>query len=266
MRLARIINLHFENIHQQSGLTINKIKIMAFYQDIVSAYDEIFPLNKMQVSFIERVYPAFTGKYFLDAGCGTGSLAIDLGRKGAGVKAFDLDEDMILRAVKKCPQALNVKFIKGDLLTIGQDYSGFNFDMVYCFGNTLVHLANAHDINQFIGSVSKLLKPGGRLLLQIVNYDRILENHIQSLPTIESENYRFERYYSFREDGAIDFSTTLKALQSDDVSKQTVRLLLLKKDELFNLLSPYFSNVNFYGSFKGEAWSNESFHTIVEAW
>ncbi len=239
---------------------------MAFYQDIVSAYDEIFPLNKMQVSFIERVCPGFVGKYFLDAGCGTGSLAIDLGRKGAGVKAFDLDEDMIFKAREKCPQALNVKFAKGDLLTIGQDYNGFSFNMVYCFGNTLVHLANTNEITQFIHSVSKLLKTQGKLLLQIVNYDRILENNLHTLPTIESENYRFERYYSLREDGAIDFSTSLKALMSGEVSKQTVRLLPLKKEELYHLLSPFFSNINFYGSFKGDAWSNDSFHTVVEAW
>lgn len=238
---------------------------MAFYNNIVAAYDEIFPLNKMQVSFIEHIQPVFSGKNMLDAGCGTGSLAIDLGRKGAAVKGFDLDATMIAKAVDKCPQALNVKFDQGDLTNFAANYNDVVFNVVCCFGNTLVHLSSLSDIEKFVSSAQSKIRPGGKLLIQIVNYDRVLKERVDVLPTISSKNYTFERFYSFNASRMIDFSTTLTRIDSGERYEQTVQLLPLKKDELYKLLVPYFTSIRFWGSFKREEWSSNSFHTIVEA-
>ena len=244
---------------------MDKNNNMSFYHDIVSAYDEIFPLNQQQVCFIEQMFSQLGGKKMLDAGCGTGSLAIALGRRSASVRAFDLDVDMVNRALEKCPQAIDAKFLQGDLLKMDGLFPQKTFDIVYCFGNTLAHLPSLKDVEQFVLSSSQLLKDAGKLLVQIVNYDRVMESRVGSLPTIESDHYIFERLYGYRDDNAIDFTTNLMAKSDNSVCRQSVRLIPLLKYEIERILEKYFSQVSFYSSFDKAMWSTDSFHTIIEA-
>ena len=238
---------------------------MSFYSSIVKGYDEIFPLNKAQADFIESIFPVLYGKKILDAGCGTGSLAIEMGRRSARVEAFDLDDAMILKAKEKCPQAIDVHFSKNNLLTFGKDYVSESFDLVYCLGNTLAHLSCLEDVRTYVDAVTGVLKPGGYALIQVVNYDRVINNKITQLPTIESDNYVFERNYIPESHGIIQFSTILKNKQTDEQYAQSVPLIPILKNDLDHLLSSEFTNIRYVGSFKKEEWSDEAFHTVVIA-
>ena len=46
------------------------------------------------------------------------------------------------------------------------------------------------------------------LVIQIVNYDRILKNHIETLPLIKNDKVEFIRHYQFNLP-YLNFSTTL---------------------------------------------------------
>ncbi|MCW3789052.1 class I SAM-dependent methyltransferase [Plebeiibacterium sediminum] len=239
---------------------------MSFYKDIVNAYDEIFPLNIKQLSFVEDLYASLGGKKMLDAGCGTGSLAIALGRRSASVKAFDLDGEMIKKAKEKCPQAINVKFKEGDLLLIGDVYKHGAFDLVYCFGNTVAHLNDLDEVKVFCEAAKSLLKPNGKLLLQTVNYDWVLNNDVKSLPTIESDHYIFERVYRYIETSSkIEFTTNL--ISKIEGAKQTQKVILfpIVKKQLEDILKQSFTDVKFYASFNRDEWNKDSFHTVIEA-
>ncbi|TAJ12510.1 methyltransferase domain-containing protein [Marinilabiliaceae bacterium JC017] len=239
---------------------------MAFYNSIADVYDQLFPLNMGQVEFIEKSFPGvLSGVRLIDAGCGTGSLAIMLARRGANVAAFDGDDGMIEKARMKQPQALNLRFSTGDLITKFTDFNAGAFDGVLCFGNTLVHLINHAAISGFIGAAAGALKQGGKLWLQIVNYDRVVKEQADSLPTINAGGYGFERKYDYRPDGLIDFNTRLIEAQSGEVIENSVPLLPLRKEELVALLQPYFSQIAVFGDFKRTPWSDTSFHLVVEA-
>ena len=62
------------------------------------------------------------------------------------------------------------------------DFQEKQFDTVLCFGNTLVHLLTTNLIQQMLNGVNAILKPGGMFLMQILNYDYILNEHISELP------------------------------------------------------------------------------------
>ena len=53
------------------------------------------------------------------------------------------------------------------------------FDLIFCIGNSMVHLNDNEEILRFLRNCKKSLKVGGYLLLQIVNYDRILVKNIR---------------------------------------------------------------------------------------
>ncbi len=239
---------------------------MAFYSSISIAYDQLFPLNPAQAEFVDSCFAnSVAGKKIVDAGCGIGSLAILLARRSANVYGFDSDSNMIDIAKEKQPQALNLKFNVGDLVDELSGLERNRYHGVLCFGNTLVHLATIDRIEQFVKQSSRLLKRDGKLLIQIVNYDRVLKKKVDSLPTINTDNYEFIRKYNHRSDGLIDFETVLSAKFTCEQTVNSVLLLPLRREELEDALTPYFTKVNFYGDFKKSPLSEDSFHIVVEA-
>jgi glycine/sarcosine N-methyltransferase len=82
-----------------------------------------------------------------------------------------------------------------DMRKIGEYYGRESFDALYCLGNTLVHLEGPEQIGIFLDAAFKLVKPDGVLILQILNYDHIVDDHINELPEIKTEKLRFSRWY-----------------------------------------------------------------------
>ena len=70
----------------------------------------------------------------LDAGCGTGRLAVELSRRGHVVTAVDLDPDMIDKARDK---SSDITWLVGDLSTVDVTTRGGLFDVIVMAGNIL---------------------------------------------------------------------------------------------------------------------------------
>jgi len=239
---------------------------MTFYNRIVEAYDQLFPFNPKQQDFIEESLSVdLANKRILDIGCGTGSLAINLARRSANVDAFDFDPMMIVKAEEKRPQALNLRFRQGDMLKLGSMYRTASYDAILCFGNTLVHLVDVKQIENVLLGISDGLKAEGRFFMQIVNYDRILNDQVDHLPTIDAADYSFKRDYMHRKDGLIDFSTRLTVKSDKTVLQSSIPLFPLRKSELLTLMNGLFSEVRYFGGFDRSEWTEQSFHLVIEA-
>lgn len=239
---------------------------MSSYDILVEAYDELFPLNAGMVHFVEQQFGGrVNGLHLLDAGCGTGSLAIALARHGAGIKAFDLNPGMVDKAEGKRPQALNLMFRVGSLLDMESLYPGQIFDGILCVGNTLVHLPDRVAIASFFDQALRLLKPGGKLVVQMVNYDNIMAHKPDSLPVINTKHYLFERGYEYTASGHVRFITSLSNMENGHSLKDSTLLLPCEKSFLENELEGRFRTVDFFGAFDGAPWHGTTFHTIVVA-
>ncbi len=68
---------------------------MAFYKSISEHYDDIFPLNPMQLDFVLKSFDTTSGLKVLDVGCGTGSLSIALAPHFGKVIGIDPDAKML---------------------------------------------------------------------------------------------------------------------------------------------------------------------------
>src|SRR5271169_1210431 len=72
---------------------------------------------------------SFHPKSVLDAGCGTGRVAIELARRGLEVVGVDVDESMIAEARRLDPE---LTWVRADLATLAL---GRRFDAVVMAGN-----------------------------------------------------------------------------------------------------------------------------------
>ncbi|MGE5368389.1 MAG: magnesium protoporphyrin IX methyltransferase [Chloroflexota bacterium] len=101
------------------------------------------------------------GQRLLDAGCGTGALAIEAARRGADVVAVDLSPTLISLAQERAPQDLpgRVTFAVGDLL----DPAFGAFDHVVAM-DSLIHYEGA-DIARTLAALAP--RVGGSLIFTI---------------------------------------------------------------------------------------------------
>jgi hypothetical protein len=102
--------------------------------------------------------------------------------------------------------------------------------------------------------VYSVLKPGGQLLLQILNYDYILKEKVSQLPLVETENIRFIRKYQFEENSPIiRFQTDLVVKKEGKTIVNETPLLALTSQELTKLLNDAgFSDIEMFSNFKQE--------------
>jgi SAM-dependent methyltransferase len=240
---------------------------MSFYPSILPWYDQIFPLAPVQCDFVFS-FGANPDLSVLDIGCGTGSLIVFLARVFRKTAGLEPDEYMLEAARRKAlKQTAGTWFIQAGMLDLTQEFASTSVDRLICFGNTLPHLANLAEAGEFARQAFQILKPDGLLLIQIINYDRILNRKLGGLPTIENEELSFERIYEYSENPThIQFQTRLTMKASGLVIENDVPLLALRPSRLRKTLEDAgFSDISEFGSFKKDPFTLESQPYIVSA-
>ncbi|OEF96541.1 class I SAM-dependent methyltransferase [Desulfuribacillus alkaliarsenatis] len=233
-----------------------------FYSEIAKYYDYIFPTGKAQIELIKEEVGS-QPKDILDVACGSGGYSEQLDQTGYNVTAIDLDEQMVKSLKAKNP---NIDTYVLNMLEIEQ--LNKTFDLIFCIGNSVVHLNNNDEIKQYLQACKRCLNPRGKVVVQVINYDRVLDQQVKSLPLIKNADAGiiFERYYNYIEDQhKIDFHTILKT--EDNELENHVLLHPIKSSEFVQLLQESgFKNIQLYGSFKKDTYKpQESAPLIIVA-
>jgi len=241
----------------ENNIIKKELNFMEFYSEFSKNYDKIFPLNQKKFDLLDRYFKNFKEKRsdlkLLDVGCGTGNYAIALAKKGYNIKAVDIDKEMVSLAETKIKEEkVNIDIFRMGMMNIKEKFKKNSFDGIYIIGNVLVHLKR-DEIKGFLNLTAELLKDNGKIFIQIVNYNRILNLNLGGLPTIysEDESVRFERNYEYdQKENIIYFKTKLINNSNNEILTQNkIKLYPLVKSELENFLeSSGFKIENIYGN------------------
>lgn len=225
-----------------------------FYDSISDNYEDIFQPNEKQINFLEE---RAKGK-ILDVACATGKVAKRLQDDGYDVMGIDLEEKFVDKAINenkidaKCMNMLDIDKLED------------NFGLIYCIGNSLVHLDSTEKINEFLKKCYDKLNPNGNLVLQIINFHPFLkvdDDYLGDLPTIKNEKVEFVRKY-FRNGDFIQFNTVMTA--ADKSIENDVNLFPITSDELVKLLEQNgFENIKIYGGFNKAEFDKENSRPLV---
>lgn len=117
----------------------------------------------------------------LDAGCGTGTLALDLAGRGHRVVGVDLSEAMIAVARAK-DTASSVTWRTGDITTLERVPGEEAFDLVTCVADTLNHLETPDLWEKAFRRLGAQLRAGGWLF-----FDAMTSRGLQRLDKFVAE-------------------------------------------------------------------------------
>lgn len=249
--------------------------MITMYDNLLEYYDELFPVEQSKIAYIEETLSAIASNAggnalprILDVGCATGTFDIQLMRKHMDVTGIDNNATMIQSACRRNPEPrTNARFFRMDMREAAGALASNAYSAVLCLGNTLVHLDSRNEIDRFLKEMYGLLVPGGALILQLVNYERVLAEGIERLPSIESTRCRFERQYLRREDGRISFEVTLFSSTEQVVFRDRNTLFPLKAQDLEDgLKAAGFSRVEFRDSFDSGDYTGTDLGLVCTAW
>ncbi len=132
--------------------------------------------TQAEAEFVADAMGLTPGQQVLDVGCGYGRHAMELAARGFHVVGLDLSAPLLLRGGEEAQRRnLQINFVRGDMRELDFDSQ---FDGAYCLFSTFGYFDDETN-KRTIASIARALKPGGRILLEILNRDYV----IADLPT-----------------------------------------------------------------------------------
>lgn len=256
-KLYRYIGYQYSPLRQPEGkLLMVKTLIHTFESQFAKVYDFVFPLTKPKQTLLKQ----FLGNHhsLLDVGCANGAVGNRFKDNLSEYVGVDINDRMIDTCL--------INNLDAHLLDM-RDIKSLNktFDRLICIGNTLVFLKDKNEIKKQIELFADVLNDEGEVLIQLVNYDRIISQNITSLPTLKDESYKcqLERLYTLSKDkSAVQFDLVLHIGRSH--YNGSASLVALTSEEIKEMLvRAGFEIKAMFGSFNQEAYDKDVSQSLL---
>lgn len=139
--------------------------------------------------FLKVLNPSKQEK-ILDLCCGQGRHSLELARRGFNfVEGLDRSRYLIKRAKETArKEGIGVKFREGDARKLL--YPADSFDIVMILGNSFGYFETIQEDIQVLKEVFRVLKPGGKLIIDLPDGDHIKKNfQLRSWEWIDKKNF-----------------------------------------------------------------------------
>ncbi len=237
------------------------------YDDMGADYDCFVDWESrlaFELPALLKILSEHNARRILDAACGTGRHAIALAQRGLNVVGADLSAAMVEQARRNAVVAgVDVPFYQAGLGQLAGQITG-PFDAILCLGHSLPHLLSAAEVRAALDDFAHLLHPGGALLLQNRNDERLLGQGQRFLPLSThregEDEWLFLRFLDLSAERISFHLITLHRHNREwnyRVSTTTQRPLFKAELET-DLVQAGFSSMSFYGG-----WSMEPFDSAI---
>ena len=237
----------------------------SFYDSVSHYYDKMIDFD----SALQKRKELLSGfvrsqiKSVADVGCGTGIDSISLSRLGLNVSAFDPSSKMISAAkVKTEIQKKKIEFYNYAADAIPKSF--FNkFDLVVSLGNTLANIP-FNKIRKSFTRLFKLAKKDGSVLIQILNYEKILREKERIVNITKKDGEYFLRFYDFSKN---DLTFNILRFNADHTSKKeliSTKIFPYKSKELKKIFRTVgFKEIVLYGSLDKKPFDPKSSNDLI---
>ena len=133
-----------------------------------------------QLELIERELNLPEGARVLDVACGTGRHAVALASRGHHVTCVDLSADYLAAAERRAGEhGVAVRLVRADMRDLSPLPSA-SFDAAINMYTSFGYFEADEDNVRSVAAIAGALRPGGRLLIDVINRDWFVRNHFPS--------------------------------------------------------------------------------------
>ena len=242
------------------------------YDDFAPDYDRFvdWPARlARELPFLEATLGKQGAQRVLDAACGTGHHALALAGRGYQAAGADLSPRMIEEARTHAQaMGLAVRFEVAGFGSLAQTFAQ-PFDAVLCLGNSLPHLLTPQAVRSALADFAATLRPGGVLVIQNRNYDRVWRERERFMP-LESrrageQEWLFFRFMDFHQ-ATLTFNLVTLERRGEGWTYRvgSTELRPLLQEELAAWLAQAgFGQIRFYGSYAGEPFDAQTSGDLI---
>jgi glycine/sarcosine N-methyltransferase len=147
---------------------------MSWLYEVLYAEQEMDQLGQLFLKEHESLIKRSTTSRIRDVSCGNGMQAIALCRAGLNVRASDKSSEMI-RLARRNAEEMKVPLdvFQAEWKELPTE-SEEPYSLLLCHGNSICHTSNRVDRKAVLDRFYKMLEPGGTLLLDSRNWEKLI--------------------------------------------------------------------------------------------
>lgn len=199
-----------------------------FYETLASDYDSMTrfkPRLPGEEVMLGRWRVRYGFDSALDAGCGTGLHTIVLARMGVRTSGADPSAAMLDEARRHArEEGVDVKFAKADFASLGTRLPD-RFQAVLVLGNSLPHVLKQDELMASLRGLAAVLDTNGILVLQLLNYEKILASGERIVGVNHARDQYFVRFYDFLEE-LVRFNVLVITTEQESIKHRLMSTLL----------------------------------------
>lgn len=236
-----------------------------FYNSASIYYDKMIDFNSalqkrkiLLSNFIDEKI-----KTVADVGCGTGVDSISLFQLGLMVTAFDPSIEMINVAKGNCKNTnTQIDFNNYSASKIPKTFYN-KFDFVVSLGNTIANIP-LKQLEKSFTKFYKMLKDDGQVLIQLLNYEKVLKNKERIVNITKKDNEYFIRFYDF---GKKDLTFNILKFNADQTTAKeliSTKLFPYTTKELKQILKKIgFKKIEIFGGLDKKTFDVKTSNDLV---
>ncbi|OGJ91646.1 MAG: hypothetical protein A2487_00280 [Candidatus Raymondbacteria bacterium RifOxyC12_full_50_8] len=239
-----------------------------FYEALAPGYDALFMFEerlKTESALLKPWVDRFTVTSAVDAACGTGLHAFVLARMGIAVTGVDLSPAMVAKANDHAKKLnLSIPFVTGTIQELHKLVKT-RVNAIFCTGNTIPHLTKKSSLVAAFRSFKKCLTPKGGVVLQLLNYRKILKDRDRIVGINRRGKTEFIRFYDLgKRNIRFNMLTITEADKGLSHTLESTTLYPYRSGEVACALKAAgFSDIKLFGSLAMEPYMPKSSDTLV---
>jgi SAM-dependent methyltransferase len=139
--------------------------------------EELLERARAEVDFLVEAVHVSPPAGILDVGCGFGQHSVELAARGYAVTGIDLSTELLTEARRMSQErGVSVTWVEKDMRQIAYDAE---FDAVICLFTSFGYFDSEEENRDVLRRMSRALRRGGRLVLDVENRDGLLMRYLQ---------------------------------------------------------------------------------------
>lgn len=149
-----------------------------FYDDLAATYHALYPdweseSTAQAVALLHLLGAPEPGAVIADPACGIGTQLLGMAAAGHRLLGSDISPVAVERARRECAErGLPARIVVADMRAL--PWAAGAVDALVCADNAIPHLLTDEDVSRAFAEFHRVLRPGGRAVVTIRDYDALL--------------------------------------------------------------------------------------------